>query len=180
MNDNRNQIRIYLIFVLGICWALGIVAVLLLIYNRIYHYRMGKIKRISNIQSKRLALYLHSGKIQIWTYDVERDVFATFTNDGDKDEEYNRLSFSVFFNEEDYNKIYAAIEVQKQKLAELDGEASKLVNLTEQTAKEPVSVRGKAYEGSTVIINGIKYMLTAEVRRVIFKLRNKQVVMVAL
>ena len=73
-----------------------------------------------------------------------------------------------------------SIEVQKQKLAELDGEASKLVNLTEQTAKEPVSVRGKAYEGSTVIINGIKYMLTAEVRRVIFKLRNKQVVMVAL
>ena len=37
-------------------------------------------------------------------------MFATFTNDGDKDEEYNRLSFSVFFNEEDYNKIYAAIE----------------------------------------------------------------------
>ena len=97
-------------FVWYIVWALGIVAVLLLIYNRIYHYRMGKIKRISNIQSKRLALYLHSGKIQIWTYDVERDVFATFTNDGDKDEEYNRLSFSVFFNEEDYNKIYAAIE----------------------------------------------------------------------
>ena len=26
MNDNRNQIRIYLIFVLGICWALGIAA----------------------------------------------------------------------------------------------------------------------------------------------------------
>ena len=82
--------------------------------------------------------------------------------------------------EEMQRKIYAAIEVQKQKLAELDGEASKLVNLTEQTAKEPVSVRGRAYEGSTVIINGIKYMLTAEVRRVIFKLRNKQVVMVAL
>ena len=26
MNGNRNQIRIYLIFVLGICWALGIAA----------------------------------------------------------------------------------------------------------------------------------------------------------
>lgn len=82
--------------------------------------------------------------------------------------------------EEMQNKIYAAIEVQKQKLAELDGEASKLVNLTEQTAKEPVCIRGRAYEGSTIIINGIKYVLTAEVRRVIFKLRNKQVVMVAL
>ena len=26
MDGNRNQIRIYLIFVLGICWALGIAA----------------------------------------------------------------------------------------------------------------------------------------------------------
>lgn len=82
--------------------------------------------------------------------------------------------------EEMQHKIYAAIEVQQQKLAELDGEASKLVNLTEQTAKDPVCIRGKAYEGSIIIINGIKYALTAEVRRIIFKLRNKQVVMVAL
>ncbi|MDE6844622.1 MAG: FapA family protein [Lachnospiraceae bacterium] len=82
--------------------------------------------------------------------------------------------------EEMQRKIYAAIDVQKQKLAELDGEASKLVNLTEQTTKDPVCIRGRAYEGSTIIINGIKYALTAEVRRVIFKLRNKQVVMVAL
>lgn len=77
-------------------------------------------------------------------------------------------------------KVHAAIEVQGAKLAELDGEASKLANLTEQGAKEPVCVRGKAYEGSVIILNGIKYALPSEVRRVLFKLRNKQVVMVAL
>lgn len=82
--------------------------------------------------------------------------------------------------EEIQRKIHAAIEIQGQKLAELDGEASKLVNITGQAAKEPVCVRGKAYEGSTIILNGIKYTLSAEVRRVLFKLRNKQVVMVAL
>ena len=82
--------------------------------------------------------------------------------------------------EEIQRKIYAAIEVQGQKLAEIDGEESKLANLTGQAAKEPVCVRGRAYEGSVVIINGIKYTLSAEVRRVLFKLRNKQVVMVAL
>lgn len=82
--------------------------------------------------------------------------------------------------EELKRKIYAAIEVQGQKLAELDGEASKLINLTEQTAKDPVCVRGKAYEGSVVILNGIRYSLAGEVRRVVFKLKNKQVVMVAL
>lgn len=76
-------------------------------------------------------------------------------------------------------KILAAIEVQSQKLAELDGEEAKLVNLTEE-AKEPVHVRGRAYEGSIIIINGTSYMLTSEVRRVLFRLRNKQVVMVTL
>ncbi len=82
--------------------------------------------------------------------------------------------------EEIQRRIHAAMEVQGQRLAELDGEDSKLTNLTGQAAKEPVIVRGRAYEGSVVVLNGIKYTLTSEVRRVLFKLRNKQVVMVAL
>lgn len=82
--------------------------------------------------------------------------------------------------EEIQRKIHAAMEVQGQRLAELDGEDAKLANLTGQAAKEPVIVRGRAYEGSVVILNGIKYTLSAEVRRVLFKIRNKQVTMVAL
>ncbi len=82
--------------------------------------------------------------------------------------------------EDQQRKIYAAIEVKTQKLAELDGEASKLANLTEQTMKEPIRVRGRAYEGSMISINGISYILPTEVRRVVFKLRNKQVVMTSL
>ena len=77
-------------------------------------------------------------------------------------------------------RIYGAIDVKMQELAEMDGEASKLVNQTEQNAKEPVCVRGRAHEGSMITINGIKYTLKGEVRRVVFKLRNKQVVMTAL
>ena len=83
-------------------------------------------------------------------------------------------------SEEIKRRIHAAIVVQGQRLAELDGEVSKLVNVTEQTAKGPVCVRGKAHEGSVIVINGIKYTLSAEVRRISFKLRNKQVVMASL
>lgn len=81
--------------------------------------------------------------------------------------------------EEIQRKILAAIKVQGQKLAELDGEASKLVNLTDPETKKPVCVRGKAYEGSVIILNGFRYTLSTEVRRVLFRLRNKQVVMVS-
>lgn len=38
--------------------------------------------------------------------------------------------------EDQQRKVYAAIEVKTQKLAELDGEASKLANMTEQTMKK--------------------------------------------
>lgn len=83
-------------------------------------------------------------------------------------------------SEEMRRRIYGAIDVKMQELAEMDGEASKLANQTEQTIKAPVCVLGRAYEGSVISINGIKYTLKGEVRRVVFKLRNKQVVMAAL
>lgn len=82
--------------------------------------------------------------------------------------------------EDQQRKVFAAIEVKTHALAELDGESAKLANLTEQTMKEPIRVRGRAFEGSSITINGISYLLPSEVRRVVFKLRNKQVVMVGL
>lgn len=82
--------------------------------------------------------------------------------------------------EEISRKVHAAIEVKSRKLAEMDGEASKLANLTEQNMKDPLCVRGRAYSGSIIIINAIRYTLSTEVKRAVFKLQNKKVVMVAL
>lgn len=102
----------------------------------------------------------------------------------DLEKEWNKM-FSMCSSGQDIpeeisRKVHAAIEIKSQKIAEMDGEAAKLANLTEQTMKEPVCIRGKAYGGSMIIINSIKYTLTTEVKRAVFKLRNKQVVMVAL
>ena len=74
-------------------------------------------------------------------------------------------------------KVYATLEAKNQELAEMDAEASKLVNITEQAILDSVCVRGRAYEGSVIVINGIKYALPGQVDRVAFKLRNKKVVM---
>ncbi len=81
-------------------------------------------------------------------------------------------------DEETRRKVHAGIEVQGRRLAELDGEESKLVNYTEQL-KDAVCVKGTAYEGSVIVLNGIKFLLTTKVRRVHFKLQNKRVVMVS-
>lgn len=76
-------------------------------------------------------------------------------------------------------KVYAGIEVHGRRLAELDAEEAKLVNFTEQM-KEPVRVKGAAYEGSIIVLNGIKFMLARKVRRVYFSLQNKRVVMISI
>ncbi|MDE5802081.1 MAG: FapA family protein [Lachnospiraceae bacterium] len=78
------------------------------------------------------------------------------------------------------SKVHATITVKGQELADLDAEATKLANETDQTVKAPVCVRGNAYGGSVIVINTIKYMLSQEISRVVFRLRNKQVIMVTL
>ncbi len=77
-------------------------------------------------------------------------------------------------------RVHATITAKGHELAELDAEVSKLINMTEHNLNAPVCVRGRAHGGSSIIMNGIKYMLSSEVNRVIFKLRNKQVIMVNL
>ena len=80
--------------------------------------------------------------------------------------------------EETLKKLNATIVAKDRELANLDAEISKLANMTDQDMKAPVCVRGNAYPGSVIIINSIKYMLPSDVNRIIFKLRNKTVVMV--
>lgn len=82
--------------------------------------------------------------------------------------------------EETLKKLNATIVAKDRELANLDAEISKLANMTDQDMKAPVCVRGNAYPGSVIIINSIKYMLPSDVNRIIFKLRNKTVVMVKL
>ncbi len=76
-------------------------------------------------------------------------------------------------------KLNAAIVTKDHELADLDADVSKLANITDQDMKA-VIVRGNAYEGSSIEINTIKYMLSTHVSRIIFKLKNNSVVMVRL
>lgn len=74
-------------------------------------------------------------------------------------------------------KLNAAIVAKDHELADLDADISKLARITDQGMKAVV-VRGNAYEGSVIEVNTIKYMLRSNVSRIIFKLKNKNVVMV--
>lgn len=76
-------------------------------------------------------------------------------------------------------KMNVAIVAKEQELAELDANVSKLAHVTDQDMKA-IIVRGDAYEGSMIEINKAKYMLPSQMSRIVFKLRNKNVVMAKL
>lgn len=96
-------------YVWYIAGVLALIIILLAVYNRIYHIREGMVNRANENQSRRLALYLRSGKLRLWTYDIERKMFMTLSSEGEWQEEYTTLGFSVFFNGDDYKRLCAAI-----------------------------------------------------------------------
>lgn len=81
--------------------------------------------------------------------------------------------------EELIKKLNAAIVSKDQELADLDADVSRFAHATEQDIISIV-VRGNAYEGSSIVINTIKYILPRPVSRIAFKLKNKSIVMVRL
>ena len=83
-------------------------------------------------------------------------------------------------SEDIIRKVHATIVAKSHELANLDAEVSKLANITDQNMSAPVCVRGKAHSGGVIVINGISYMLSGAVNRVIFKLRNKRIIVVTL
>lgn len=111
-----------------IAGTLMLIALLLLIYNRIYHIRESNVKRINNSLNKRLSLYMRSGNMQMWAYDIERRTFTTFSPDGEMLEDYNELSFSAFFNKDDYKRVCDA-------LADVGGERAESKSLTARCHK---------------------------------------------
>lgn len=82
---------------------------------------------------------------------------------------------------EDYlKKIDIAMSMKEHELKVLDAEMTKLTNLSGSEMKVPIWVRGKAFTGSIVYIDNIKYVLPQEISRIILKKRNRNVVMLRL
>lgn len=134
-----------------------------------------------------LKTYLEVGRTKLYEEQQEeyvhrRDQLVNELNALDKG--WNKilqlLSANKEVPEDTVRKVHATIVAKSQELADLDAEISKLANITDQGMIAPVSVRGRAFGGTIIVINDIKYMLTSEVRRAIFKLRNKRIVMVTL
>ena len=97
-----------------IAGALALICLLLIGFNWIYRIRERRVNLINEKLNRRLALYMKSGKIQMWAYDIARDRFITFSPEGNELDEYNKHGFASFFNKDDYRQICSALNSVKE------------------------------------------------------------------
>lgn len=74
-------------------------------------------------------------------------------------------------------KIEIGIKMKEQELNEIELKMKNLIASTKLGKNMPVLVKGKAYAGSVIIIDGITYILPQSISRVVFKKRNKNIIM---
>ena len=95
-------------------WVIGIAVMVIilaiLLFFIIYRNREKAVSKVMHNQAARVGLYLRSGKISLWTFNLETERFVTLDENGKENEEYSKIGFSVFFKKEDYDSMCQAID----------------------------------------------------------------------
>ena len=95
-------------YIWTILWCIVIVIVFTLITSVIYRRKERRVTHELDNQNRQLQLYLNSGKIELWTYEVATRKILCITSG--KDSHANSvLGLPVNFIQEDYNRITSAI-----------------------------------------------------------------------
>ena len=93
------------------CVALVVIFTLLNFYFR---FRERRSKNRFNNQNKRLQLYLTSGKISLWTYDIEATSFVTINSAGSDRQQNDTIGLPAYFLAEDFKRLATAINDIKE------------------------------------------------------------------
>lgn len=97
-------------YVWYIAMALVIIATVLLLTNINHRLKLKLLVQNIKKQNNRLALYMRSGKISMWTYDIEAREFRTYSLENEESKAFDHNGFSDYFNADDFLVITKAIE----------------------------------------------------------------------
>lgn len=79
--------------------------------------------------------------------------------------------------EEMLKKIEIAIKMKQTELREIEEKIKRLADIVEKGTKTPITVLGTVYAGTLIMIDGSKYLLYHDVKKVSFRRREKTVEM---
>ena len=85
--------------------GLMITVFVMLFYNRLYYYRQKEMRTESERLNAQLALIMTSNKTQLWTFDKAKNMFKTFSHQGDRDDMLLPIDFSQPYEREDFSEL---------------------------------------------------------------------------
>ena len=80
-----------------------------LFVNRLFYYRSREATQHQRRLNAQLSAILDSNKTQTWTYDIERDLFATITSSKQEETKYSPIEFSQIYDRDDFRNLLAII-----------------------------------------------------------------------
>ena len=97
-------------YILIVVMAVMLIAVVVMLY---YNYRWvmreKEAKATSKIQLARLALFLKTGRLRIWTYRPDTRIYTSISEDAEKTQEYIPIDFLQFFDRDDFETMRSMI-----------------------------------------------------------------------
>lgn len=93
-------------YILVIVVAVVLIAIIvMLFFNHIWSAREKDANATIKIQAKRLAIILQTGKLSLWTYQVNKHRYTTIATRLDQANEYNPIDFELFYDRDDFERM---------------------------------------------------------------------------
>ena len=147
-----------------------LIAIFVMIFtNRLYYYQQKAVSQETQQQSTQLSLVLDYNKFQIWTYDVEKEFFTQFTNQGENHVTYSPIEFSMLYDHDDFSKMLKSIVniSQGQKESDVKTVRSRKPeddqpDMQQHLFRISISVLKSNLQGKPSVILGIQKDITEE------------------
>lgn len=158
-------IPLYVWYLLG---GLAVLLLFILAANILYHYRERRARKTLVDQNERLMLYLQSGKMSLWTYDIPTTNFISISPNL-SETNVNAMGLSVFYHIDDFKRICQVID--RIKSGEQESETIVVRSHVNSTAEQEryfklnISVLSKRHGKPTVLLGTQRDITTEHTNR---------------
>ena len=85
--------------------AMLIAVIVMLFYNRLWVSREKKADAASKNQINRLAIILQTGRLRLWTFNIDKRRYHSISETGEYTNEYQPIDFAQFYNRDDFENL---------------------------------------------------------------------------
>lgn len=136
-----------------------IAVIVMLIYNRRWVRREKEAKAASKNQLTRLAIFLKTGRLRIWTYQPATSRYLSISENGDTTREYTPIDFLHFYDRDDFEamrNIISAICEGKQEGGTLRMKSNPAADNGQRYYETTISILERDDRGQVKTLMGVQ------------------------